>query len=358
MTSHQTRTPLDLALRAARPGLLAALLFSLAVNVLILALPLYTMQVYDRVLGSGHIETLILLTGVAGFALLVFGLLEAVRTSVLARISAGLGERLAGPLVTIAVAAGHGSGSQPLRDLTQIRNTLGGTSIHPLLDALWVPLFAVAIWLLHPALGLAGGAERRRAADPGPGDRMAHPQAARRGRRDHDRRAAASRRSGAQRRCRPGHGPAARPPGALRGRPWRGAAPAGRSGAARWHPSGAHPFRAPDGPGRGARARRLAGAALRAHRRRHDRLLDPAGPRPGAGRAADRRVAQPGGRTDQLPAPAGALPGPSRPSGRDAAAGAGRFGCRSRRHRYAPRTAAGPCCSRSRLPWHRASCWA
>jgi ATP-binding cassette, subfamily C, type I secretion system permease/ATPase len=154
MTSHHTKTPLDQALRAARPGLLAALLFSLAVNVLILALPLYTMQVYDRVLGSGHTETLILLTVIAGFTLLVFGLLESVRTSVLARISAGIGERLAGPMVAIAVAAGHGSGSQPLRDLTQIRNTIGGTSVQPLLDALWVPLFAVAVWLLHPALGL------------------------------------------------------------------------------------------------------------------------------------------------------------------------------------------------------------
>ena len=63
------------------------------------------------------------------------------RSSVLARISAGLGERLAAPMLTIAVAAGHGTGSQPLRDLTQIRNAIGGTSVHPLLDALWVPLF-------------------------------------------------------------------------------------------------------------------------------------------------------------------------------------------------------------------------
>jgi PrtD family type I secretion system ABC transporter len=154
MTSHRTTTPLDKALRAAWPGLLAALLFSLAVNLLMLALPLYTMQVYDRVLGSGHTETLILLTVIAGFTLLAFGLLEAVRSSVLSRVGAGLGERLAAPMVTIAVAAGHRTGSQPLRDLTQIRNAIGGTSVHPLLDALWVPLFAAAVWLLHPALGL------------------------------------------------------------------------------------------------------------------------------------------------------------------------------------------------------------
>jgi PrtD family type I secretion system ABC transporter len=154
MTSHEPRTPLDQALRAARPGLLAALLFSLAVNVLMLALPLYTMQVYDRVLGSGHVETLILLTLIAGFTLLVFGLLDAVRSSVLARIGAGLGERLAGPIMALSVAARQRSGSQPLRDLTQLRNTIGGTSVQPLLDALWVPLFAGAVWLVHPVLGV------------------------------------------------------------------------------------------------------------------------------------------------------------------------------------------------------------
>jgi ATP-binding cassette, subfamily C, type I secretion system permease/ATPase len=154
MPRRNPETILERAVREARPGFVAALAFSLAVNVLMLAMPLYTMQVYDRVLASGHLETLLLLTLIAGFALLTFGLLEAVRISILARLGTRIGERLAGPLVTAAVTGGQRAGAQPLRDLAQLRNTITGPSIYPLFDAPWVPLFAAAVWLLHPAIGL------------------------------------------------------------------------------------------------------------------------------------------------------------------------------------------------------------
>ena len=53
------------AVRSLRGGLAAALVFSFALNLLMLAVPLYSMQIYDRVLGSGHVETLLLLSLIA-----------------------------------------------------------------------------------------------------------------------------------------------------------------------------------------------------------------------------------------------------------------------------------------------------
>ena len=67
-------------MRSLRGGLAAALLFSFALNLLMLAVPLYSMQIYDRVLGSGRVETLLLLSLIAGVALLALGAFEMVRT--------------------------------------------------------------------------------------------------------------------------------------------------------------------------------------------------------------------------------------------------------------------------------------
>ena len=63
-------------------------MFSFALNLLMLAVPLYSMQIYDRVLGSGRVETLLLLSLIAGVSLLALGAFEMVRTSLLARTAA------------------------------------------------------------------------------------------------------------------------------------------------------------------------------------------------------------------------------------------------------------------------------
>ncbi len=159
----QTATPLDKAMREARPGFVLNGVFSFFLNLLMLVTPIYMMQVFDRVLSSGRTETLLYLTVIAGFALLVLGALEATRTVVLNRISAWSDRRLSGPLIAASVAAklgGSHTGSQPLRDLGQMRSFLSGQGINPLFDAPWVPIFVAFIWFLHPWLGMLalGGA--------------------------------------------------------------------------------------------------------------------------------------------------------------------------------------------------------
>src|SRR5256885_412745 len=71
--------------------------FSLAINVLMLASPIYMLQVYDRVLTTGHVETLVMLTLMVAIALAIMCTLDALRTSVTIRVGCWLNERL-GPV--------------------------------------------------------------------------------------------------------------------------------------------------------------------------------------------------------------------------------------------------------------------
>lgn len=141
-------------LAAARSPILLAAVVSVAIGVLMLAVPIFSLQVFDRVLGSGSRETLLALTLITALALLVLGLLEAVRGSVLARLSTRLGARLSGPL--LAAGALAGDPGQGLRDLTQLRQTLSGPALTALFDAPWLPVALALVWLMHPTLGLFG----------------------------------------------------------------------------------------------------------------------------------------------------------------------------------------------------------
>ena len=91
--------PLRDALKECRSGLVLLAVFSFFINLLILTSPIYMMQVYDRVLTSGKTETLVLLTVIAGIAVLVLGMLEMVRNRVLARIGQWLDRRLSPELI-------------------------------------------------------------------------------------------------------------------------------------------------------------------------------------------------------------------------------------------------------------------
>ena len=130
---------------------------SLFLNLLVLVSPLYMLQVFDRVLPSGHVETLVALTVLAGFALLVFGLLETIRHQTLVRIGAWLDRRLSEPVLAASLGAaltGRATGAEPLRDLARLRAFISSESVLPILDAPWTLVFIVVIWLLHPWLGV------------------------------------------------------------------------------------------------------------------------------------------------------------------------------------------------------------
>ncbi len=149
------------ALRACRGAGLFLFAFSLGINVLALASPIYMMQLYDRVVSSHSIDTLIMLTLMFALAIGALVTLDTLRGQVLARLGVWLDDRL-GPTVIVAglraslTTASAGRGSEALRDLVTLRNFLSGPTTTPLMDAPWAPLFIGLLYILHPLLGFVG----------------------------------------------------------------------------------------------------------------------------------------------------------------------------------------------------------
>lgn len=157
--SAPNESPLRNVLKQCRGGLMVVALFSLFINLLVLTSPIYMMQIYDRVLSSGRVETLIFITVIAAVALLVMGILEAIRGKLLGRVGKWLDRALTPDLIGSSMRGalfGLSVSAQPLRDLQVVRAFLVGPGINAIFDAPWVPLFLTVIWLLHPILGMIG----------------------------------------------------------------------------------------------------------------------------------------------------------------------------------------------------------
>ncbi len=142
------------ALRRAVFGLGA---FSLVINLLMLAGPLYMLQIYDRVLTSRSEPTLIvislLLVGLYGF----MAALEIIRSRVLVRLGVGLDRDLgssvfeAGLRASLGGAAGATAAAP--RDLDTLRQFFAGPGPAAVFDAPWVPIYLAVVFLFHPLLG-------------------------------------------------------------------------------------------------------------------------------------------------------------------------------------------------------------
>jgi ATP-binding cassette, subfamily C, bacterial len=133
-----------------------AAIFSLAINLLYLAGPLYMLQVYDRVISSGSEVTLVMLTIILLMAFMALAGLDAVRARVLTRGSIRLDQRIAARIMTAIIErSGNfgGARSQLLRDFDIFRQFVTGTGIHAIFDLPWAPIYIAVIFMLHPALG-------------------------------------------------------------------------------------------------------------------------------------------------------------------------------------------------------------
>ncbi|KPN64941.1 ATP-binding cassette, subfamily C [Aliiroseovarius crassostreae] len=145
--------------------LVAAGVFSVVVNLLMLTGPIYMLQVYDRVLGSQSIETLVGLTLVMAFLFLVMGVLDYTRGRVLGRIGAGFQTDLerrvfSSSLRRLAKHSGTASHSNSLRDLEAVQRFVSSPVFTAVFDIPWTPIFLLAIAIFHPwlgALAVAGG---------------------------------------------------------------------------------------------------------------------------------------------------------------------------------------------------------
>lgn len=153
------------ALADCRRAFWSVAVFSAFVNLAMLSGPLYMMQVYDRVLGSRSIPTLVALTVLLVGAYAFQGLLDAIRGRVVVRAATLLDHDLStsvhAAVVKMATQTRQSSDAlQPVRDLDQIRAFFTSAGPVAVVDLPWVPLFLGLCVLIHPWLGLlalAGG---------------------------------------------------------------------------------------------------------------------------------------------------------------------------------------------------------
>lgn len=140
-------------------GLVGVGVFSAVINVLALTGSVYMLQIYDRVLPSQSIPTLIGFTiGMLGLYA-VYGLLDFVRLRLLVRIGSrlhrDLQQKAFAASLSLPLTAGQDANRvQPLRDLDQLRGFLSGLGPTVVFDAPWIPFYMVVIYLLHPSLGV------------------------------------------------------------------------------------------------------------------------------------------------------------------------------------------------------------
>ncbi len=149
-------TPLNRAFQVAKPAIFTATFFSLFINLLALVSPLYMLQVYDRVLTSRNVTTLVVLTLVVVILFVVYAALESLRTQVLVRGGIAFDNVLRGPTFTSVLDANikHAAGgAQAFRDTDEVRGFLTGAGLITFCDAPWIPVFLVVSFVLHPFFG-------------------------------------------------------------------------------------------------------------------------------------------------------------------------------------------------------------
>lgn len=150
------------ARRALKRVFTFALLFSLGVNLLMLVPPIYMMQVFDRVLTTGSFETLVLMTSIAVFCIFIGGMLDLIRSGMLANAAEWLDGKLGAPalrsLFDLSSRPGFKPDRQPVADVEEVRRFVGSPALNALLDAPWIPVYLGVLFIIDPALFAVGAA--------------------------------------------------------------------------------------------------------------------------------------------------------------------------------------------------------
>jgi PrtD family type I secretion system ABC transporter len=136
-----------------------ALILSLISNLLMLAVPLFTLQVFDRVFGSRSVETLLMLSAVTIIAIVAMTYFETIRARLLLAAGMDLDKAIGHKVLSVLldeVGRGQRNDVANLRDVATLRGFLTGNGIVALFDAPWVPIFMLLIFMFHPLLGVLG----------------------------------------------------------------------------------------------------------------------------------------------------------------------------------------------------------
>ncbi|GAB4255504.1 MAG: type I secretion system permease/ATPase [Methylomicrobium sp.] len=154
------KTDLQEALNLCKGAFISAAGFSLIINFLMIVPSIYMLQVYDRVVPTGNQSTLLMLTLIMMVLFITLGALEWVRSQVLVRVSTRLETLLNDRLFRVAFkqslfSSGQGGTSQPLDDLTGLRQFMTGNGLFAFFDVPWMPVYIALMFIFHPWYGWA-----------------------------------------------------------------------------------------------------------------------------------------------------------------------------------------------------------
>lgn len=149
--------PLTRAIKEGRRPLMYAGMFSLVSNLLYLALPIFTFQIYGRVMASYSVPTLLVLTFMVLLAFVISGLVDDYRAKVLVNYGVILDQRVSGrvfsALFDSVVRGNPAARSQALRDLDGFRQMLTGPAFGTAFDLPWMPVFMLVLFVIDPIIG-------------------------------------------------------------------------------------------------------------------------------------------------------------------------------------------------------------
>jgi len=132
--------------------------FAFVINLLMLITPLYSLQVLDRVIGSGSIETLLMLSLVIGLIYFIYGLLQIARSFTLIKIGEWLDNNLSpiifGHAISSTATRVNIGASQLLRDFQTVKTFLTSTGINTIFDAPWSIIYIIVLFMIHPYMGI------------------------------------------------------------------------------------------------------------------------------------------------------------------------------------------------------------
>jgi ATP-binding cassette subfamily C protein len=159
------RSELQRATFACRSAFVGIAFLSGAVNILYLTGSFYMLEVYDRVVPSRSVPTLIGISIIAAFLFVFHGLLDIVRHRILARVGAALDERLSRRICSVIARlplerGAENYGMAPLRDFDQVRGFISSAGPTAFFDLPWIPLYLGICFAFHPLVGFTtlGGA--------------------------------------------------------------------------------------------------------------------------------------------------------------------------------------------------------
>jgi ATP-binding cassette subfamily C protein len=149
-----SRFALQNAIAACRSHFIGAAIYSALLNLLYLAPTIYMLQIYDRVVPTRGVTTLLFLTLIFTFAVATLSGLDHVRSRLLIRASLRLDRLMSPPILNALIARVDGvKSSQVLREFDVLRVTLTGQGVLALFDAPWTPIYIVICFLISPWLG-------------------------------------------------------------------------------------------------------------------------------------------------------------------------------------------------------------